>query len=45
MSAVAISTHPAGRWLSRVEAMSPLAWLALQAAALWPHWRWAAARV
>ncbi len=45
MSAVVISTHPAGRWLGRVEAMSPLAWLALQAAALWPHWRWAAARV
>lgn len=45
MSALVISTHPAGRWLGRVEAMSPLAWLALQAAALWPHWRWAAARV
>ena len=45
MSVVVISTHPAGRWLSRLEAMSPLAWLALQAAALWPHWRWAAARV
>jgi exosortase/archaeosortase family protein len=45
MSVVVISTHPAGRWLGRLEAVSPLAWLALQAAALWPHWRWAAARV
>ncbi len=44
MSAV-IATHPTGRWLGRVEAMPPLAWLALQAVALWPHWRWAAARV
>lgn len=44
MSAV-IATHPAGRWLARFEAVPPLAWLALQAAALWPHWRWAAARV
>jgi exosortase/archaeosortase family protein len=40
-----ITTHPAGRWLARFEAVPPLAWLALQAAALWPHWRWAAARV
>ena len=44
MSAV-IPTHTAGRWLARFEAVPPLAWLALQAAALWPHWRWAAARV
>ncbi|GAB4566003.1 MAG: hypothetical protein Tsb007_38090 [Rhizobacter sp.] len=44
MSAV-ITTHAAGRWLARFEAVPPLAWLALQAAALWPHWRWAAARV
>ena len=40
-----ISTHPAGRWQGRFETLPPLAWLALQAAALWPHWRWAAARV
>ncbi|MEO8152475.1 MAG: exosortase Q [Rhizobacter sp.] len=44
MSAV-ISTHPAGRWQGRFESAPPLAWLALQAAALWPHWRWAAARM
>ena len=40
-----ISTHPAGRWQGRFDALPPLAWLALQAAALWPHWAWAAARV
>lgn len=44
MSAV-IATHPAGRWQARFEAVPPLAWLGLQTAALWPHWRWAAARV
>ena len=43
--AAVITTHAAGRWLARFEALPPLAWLALQAAALWPHWRWAAARV
>ena len=31
--------------LARFDAVPPLAWLALQAAALWPHWRWAVARV
>ena len=40
-----ISTSPAGRWQARFDAVPPLAWLALQAAALWTHWRWAAARV
>jgi exosortase/archaeosortase family protein len=48
-----ISTHPIsrlqgglqGRFQGRFDAVPPLAWLALQAAALWPHWRWAAARV
>ncbi len=40
-----IATTPAGRWQQRIEAVPPLAWLALQAAALWTHWRWAAARV
>lgn len=45
MSAIVIDTHPLGRWQGRLDALSPLAWLGLQAAALWPHWRWAAARV
>ena len=40
-----ISTSPAGRWQARFDAVPPLAWLALQAGALWAHWRWAAARV
>ncbi len=40
-----IALHPAGRWQLRVDALTPLAWLGLQAIALWPHWRWAAARV
>ncbi len=40
-----ITTHPVGRWQARLDAVPPLGWLALQAAALWPHWRWAAARV
>jgi exosortase/archaeosortase family protein len=40
-----LSTNAAGRWQGRFDAMPPLAWLALQAAALWPHWRWAMARV
>jgi exosortase/archaeosortase family protein len=40
-----IATHPLGRWQARFESLSPLAWLGLQAAALWPHWRWAGARL
>ena len=44
-----VIVHPVGGWQGRVDvvldAVPPLAWLALQAAALWPHWRWAAARV
>ena len=40
-----IPTSPAGRWQARFDAVPPLAWLGLQAAALWIHWRWAAARV
>ena len=40
-----IATHASGRWQGRFDAMPPLAWLALHAAALWPHWRWAAARL
>ena len=39
------ATNAAGRCLAHLDALPPLAWLALQAAALWPHWRWAAARV
>jgi exosortase/archaeosortase family protein len=39
------STNAAGRWQARFDTLPPLAWLALQAAALWPHWLWAAARV
>ena len=38
-------TDTVGRWQARFDAVPPMAWLALQAAALWPHWRWAAARV
>jgi exosortase/archaeosortase family protein len=45
MDVPVIATHPLGRWQLRLGALSPLAWLGLQAAALWPHWRWAAARV
>ncbi|WP_372525321.1 exosortase Q [Piscinibacter sp.] len=40
-----ISTSRSGRWQERLDAVPPVAWLALQAAALWTHWRWAAARV
>jgi exosortase/archaeosortase family protein len=40
-----IATSRAGWWQARLEATPPLAWLAFQAAALWIHWRWAAARV
>jgi len=40
-----LSTCAIGRWLGRFEAMPPLAWLGLQAVALWPHWRWAAGRL
>src|SRR5204862_4108406 len=40
-----LSTSLAGRWQYRLDAVPPWGWLALQAAALWTHWRWAAARV
>lgn len=40
-----IATSRAGRWQQRLDAVPPVAWLALHAAALWTHWRWAAARV
>jgi exosortase/archaeosortase family protein len=41
----AVSTTRTARWQDRVDALPPVVWLALQAAALWTHWRWAAARV
>ncbi|WP_280153693.1 exosortase Q [Piscinibacter sp. XHJ-5] len=40
-----IFTTPGARWSSRIAAIPPWGWLALQAAALWVHWRWAAARM
>lgn len=43
--ATAIALHPLARWQTRFESVSPLAWLGLHAAALWPHWRWAGARL
>jgi len=43
--ATVLSTSPTGRWLGRFEAMPPVAWLGLQALALWPHGRWAAQRL
>lgn len=33
------------RWQGRFDTVPPLAWLAAQAAALWPHWQWAASRL
>lgn len=45
MHTFVIATHPLGRWQARMATVSPMAWLGLQAAALWPHWRWVAARV
>ena len=42
---IAIATSPLGRWTQRLQACPPAAWLALQAAALWVHWRWAASRL
>ena len=40
-----IATTRIARWEDRLDAVPPIAWLALQAAALWTHWRWAAARL
>jgi exosortase/archaeosortase family protein len=42
---VVVTTSRAGRWRQRLDAVPPWGWLALQAAASWTHWRWAAARV
>ena len=41
----AVQTSAPGRWLAACDRMPALAWLGLQAAALWPHWRWVAARL
>ena len=45
MQYAALPTCAPGRWLAACDRVPPLAWLGLQAAALWPHWRWAAARL
>lgn len=48
MSAAMTSVIALGRgarWQQRLDGVPPLAWLAVHAAALWPHWGWAAARV
>ncbi len=45
MATAILPTHPLGRWQARCDALSPLAWLGLQAVALWPHWRWAGGRL
>lgn len=42
---ITIATSRLGRWNLRLQAFPPAAWLALQASALWVHWRWAAARL
>lgn len=45
MQHAAVHTSAPGRWLAACDRVPPLAWLGLQAAALWPHWRWATARL
>jgi len=40
-----VPTNGTGRGLALVDGLPPIAWLGLQAAALWPHWHWAAARL
>lgn len=45
MQHAAVPTSAPGRWLAACDRVPPLAWLGLQAAALWPHWRWATARL
>jgi exosortase/archaeosortase family protein len=45
MPHAAVPTSAPGRWLAACDRVPPLAWLGLQAAALWPHWRWATARL
>ena len=43
--ASATPTSAPGRWLAACDRVPPIVWLGLQAAALWPHWRWAVARL
>ena len=45
MQPTALPTSAPGRWLAACDRVPPVAWLGLMAAALWPHWRWAAARL
>lgn len=45
MQHAAVPTGTPGRWLVACDRVPPLAWLGLQAAALWPNGRWAAARL
>ncbi|CAN7542240.1 exosortase Q [Rhizobacter sp. LjRoot28] len=40
-----VATSVAGRWLGRFDRLPPVAWVGMLAAALWPHWQWAAARL
>jgi exosortase/archaeosortase family protein len=40
-----LATSRVGHWSLRLENVPPAAWLALHAAAFWPHWRWVAARL
>ena len=40
-----LHTSAPGRWLSAIDRLPAATWVGLQAAALWPHWRWAAARL
>jgi exosortase/archaeosortase family protein len=40
-----LHTSGAGRWMASIDRLPPIAWLGLQAAALWPHWRWAGRRM
>lgn len=40
-----ITTTSVARWERRIDSVPPLAWLAVQAAALWTHWQWAVSRL
>lgn len=45
MQHAALPTSAPGRWLAACDRVPPIGWLGLQAVALWPHWRWATARL
>lgn len=45
MQHAGVPTSAPGRWLAACDRVPPLAWLGLQAAALWPNGRWATARL